>query len=52
MIGQGAIKMVTKKDSVSIPASVLDMKRIMVSVLDYIRGWENNNFFGGSSGRF
>lgn len=39
----GAIKMVNRKDSVSIPVSVFDMKRAAITILDYIRAWESRN---------
>lgn len=44
VVGSGAIKMVNRKESVSIPVSVFDMKRAAVTVLDYVRAWENYHF--------
>jgi hypothetical protein len=41
----GAVKMIAKKESAMISASIPDMKRIMVQLLDYIRAWESNNLF-------
>jgi hypothetical protein len=43
----GAVKMVAKKEGAMISASVPDMKRIMVQLLDYIRCWEARNLFTG-----
>lgn len=40
VIGQGAVKMVQKEQSVTVFLSEFDMKRFAVSVLDYIRAWE------------
>ena len=40
VIGQGAVKMVQKEQSVTLMISEFDLKRFAVSVLDYIRAWE------------
>lgn len=40
VVGQGAVKMVQREQSVTIFLSEFDLKRFAVSVLDYIRAWE------------
>jgi hypothetical protein len=40
VVGQGAVKMVQREQSVTVFLSEFDLKRFAVSVLDYIRAWE------------